>query len=132
MVVQALEVYYDDRCGLCSELRQKLQRWDYRHRLHWISLWDPQASAALHISQDQLATRLYVRKTGDGKVAGGVWALVEVSRLLPILWPLIPLLTFSGYLGFGSFLYDWIAARRYRLLGKDFSCPANASVPLKH
>jgi predicted DCC family thiol-disulfide oxidoreductase YuxK len=61
---------------------------------------------------------------------GGADAVRYLSRRLPLLWPLVPLLHLPGTARLWRWMYRQVASRRYRLAGR--SCDGDTcSVHLK-
>jgi predicted DCC family thiol-disulfide oxidoreductase YuxK len=107
-----LEVYYDGWCPICTGIKERLRRLDRRGRLSFCSMREPGVPERAGVSAEALAARMYVRDLRTGRVAGGITAVRYLAAALPALWPLWPLIWVSEKLGFGGFVYDWIAARR--------------------
>jgi predicted DCC family thiol-disulfide oxidoreductase YuxK len=112
---QADVVIYDGDCAFCRRQVQRLARWDGRHRLAYVSLHDPLVAERYpDLSRDQLMQQMFV-VTPDGRRHGGADAFRYLSRRLPRLWPLAPLLHVPFSLPAWRWFYRQIARRRYRM-----------------
>lgn len=111
-------VLYDGECKFCTSQIAHLRRMDTRGRLRFISLHDPSvASQYPDLSYDQLMEQMWVIDS-KGRRHGGAHAVRYLSRQLPILWPLAPMLHIPGLMPLWSWLYRQIANRRYRIAGR--------------
>ncbi|MCL6502761.1 MAG: DUF393 domain-containing protein [Pirellulales bacterium] len=110
-------VIFDGRCRLCQAQVRRLARWDLLKRLAFISLHDPEVSLRWpDLPHDELMQNMYLVDS-RGRRYKGAAALRVLSRRLPILWPVAPLLHLPGTLGIWQWLYQQVARRRYRLGG---------------
>lgn len=119
-------VIYDGLCQFCTRQVKNLHRWDGKHRIAFISLHDPQISKwAIDLSHDQLMQQMYVVRP-NGQRWGGAAAFRYLTRRLPKLWLLAPLLHIPGSLPFWQWGYDLIARQRYRWnRGTDQGCESD-------
>ena len=58
----------------------------------------------------------------NGRTAGGFDAFRLIARVLPALWPVLPLLYVPGAAWIGRRVYKWVAKNRYRLVKCDGVC----------
>lgn len=111
-------VLYDGHCKFCTKGVKNLQRMDGKNRLHLVSLHDPSVAELYpDLSFDQLMDQMWV-VSYEGKKYGGADAVRYLSRQLPMLWPLAPMLHFPGSMPLWRFLYRQIAKRRYKIAGR--------------
>jgi len=112
-------VIYDGHCRICTAQIKRLARWDGGRRLAFLSLHDPQVAARYSdLSFDQLMRNMVVvDRLGRRHI--GAAAIRYLSRRLPRLWPLAPLLHIPGSLPFWQWCYRQVADRRYRLGGQE-------------
>lgn len=111
-------VLYDGHCRFCTRQIETLKRLDGRNRLRFLSLHDPSVATDFpDLSFDQLMAEMWVISI-DGVRYGGANALRYLSRRLPILWPVSPLLHFPGSMPIWKWLYRQVAKRRYRIAGR--------------
>ena len=108
-------VIYDGNCQFCKRQVGRLNRWDGKQRLAYISLHDDfVATEYTDLTKDEMMKAMYFidRK---GNRHRGASALRVISRRLPRLWPLAVLLHIPLTLPLWSWVYHQIAKRRYRL-----------------
>lgn len=111
-------VLYDGHCRFCTRQIETLRRLDGKNRLRFLSLHDPSVATDYpDLSFDQLMAEMWVIST-DAVRYGGANALRYLSRRLPILWPVSPLLHFPGSMPVWRWLYRQVAKRRYRIAGR--------------
>jgi predicted DCC family thiol-disulfide oxidoreductase YuxK len=125
-------VIYDGNCAFCRGQVARLARWDGRQRLVFVSLHDRWVAERFpDLSREQLLQQMYV-VTRDGRRYAGAEALRYLTRRLPRLWPLAPLLHIPFSLAFWDWIYRRIARRRYQLnrLGRcDDACERRPDPP---
>jgi predicted DCC family thiol-disulfide oxidoreductase YuxK len=108
-------VIFDGECEFCTRQVQRLRKWDAGGRLAFLSLHDPAIHRyAGNLSHEQLMEQMYVVDR-QGRQRGGAAAFRYLSRHLPRLWPLAPLLHIPFSLPVWQWLYRHVARRRYRL-----------------
>jgi predicted DCC family thiol-disulfide oxidoreductase YuxK len=108
-------VIYDGQCRICTGQIRTLARLDLTRQLSFLSLHDRRARDRYpDLSFTELMKQMYVV---DRRMLrhGGALAVRHLSRRMPALWPLAPLLHLPGTLPFWRWLYREIAQRRYRL-----------------
>ncbi len=121
-------VIYDGQCNFCKRQVLNLSRLDCcGHRLAFISLHDPRVSERYPaLTFEELMKQMYVvpsAGSADGGPAyGGADAVRYLSRRLPLLWPVAPLLHLPGTARLWQWGYHQIAKRRYSLAGKSAEC----------
>ena len=114
-------VIYDGHCRICTGGARLLSRFDWTGRLAYLSLHDPRvADRYPDLTYDQMMEEMYVVDP-SGKKRGGAPAFRYLTRRLPLLWIVAPIMhiPFSMYLW--SWLYRQIARARYRF-GKVEAC----------
>lgn len=116
-------VIWDGHCKFCLSQVQRLSRWD-SGRLAYISLHDPRVKDLVPaLTFEQLMEQLWViSPRGDNEAVlrgGGADAIRYLSRKLPWLWPIMPVLHLPGLMPVWRWLYRQVAKRRYRIAGKN-------------
>lgn len=107
-------VIFDGDCRFCQAQVARLAWLDRRGQLAFLSLHDPRTAARYpDLTYEQLMAQMYVVDPRGGR-HGGAAALRHLSRQLPPLWPLAPLLHLPCSLPLWSWLYHEVAKRRYR------------------
>ena len=117
-------VVYDGLCPLCLRTMVLLDAMDFRKRLAFVDLehdW-PEAQRALDgVTQDQARHAMHVAAP-DGSVCRGFFAFRALARLLPPLWPIMPLLHAPMAASIGPRLYDLTANNRGRTACRVETC----------
>ncbi len=118
-------ILYDGHCRFCTAQVKRLRWLDTKGRLTFISLHDPRVAERYpDLSYDQLMEQMYLVDPHGGRHAGA-GAFRYLTRHLPLLWPLAPLLHFPFSLPVWHWLYMQVARRRY-LFGKTTTCDDGA------
>lgn len=129
-------VIYDGNCVFCIGQVKNLQRLDGKNRLAFISLHDPFVTEHFSdLSHDELMEQLYlVPNSANGyspKRYGGAAAIGYLSRRLPKLWVLAPLMHIPFTLPIWQWMYKVVAKRRYKIAGKNGpACDENGTCDL--
>lgn len=111
-------VIYDGECRFCRGQVERLKGFDSQGKLTFISLHDPRLRQRYpELSHDELMQQMYVVTT-EGKKFGGAAAIRYLSRRLPRLYWLMPLLHIPFTLPLWQWGYRQVAKRRYKLAGK--------------
>ncbi len=113
-------VIFDGQCRFCTAQVRNLSRLDrWSGRLSFLSLHDPRvADRYPDLAYDDLMAQMYVVDR-QGRRHGGSEAVRYLTRRLPLLWPVMPILHLPGTAGLWRWGYHQIAKRRYRIAGKD-------------
>jgi predicted DCC family thiol-disulfide oxidoreductase YuxK len=107
-------VIYDGQCRFCLSQMRLLHATDLTRRLAFLSLHDSACNALLpEMSVEQRMEAMIVLGR-DGRRHAGARAVRYLSRRLPALWILAPLLHIPGSLPFWENVYGRIARVRYR------------------
>ena len=114
-------VIYDGHCRICTAQIRRLAAWDTGGRLSYLSLHDPQTRQRYpDLSYEALMQDMYLIDR-RGHRHRGAEALRYLSRRLPWLWWLAPILNLPGTLPLWQWCYRQVAKRRYRF-GRIESC----------
>lgn len=97
----------DGECPYCRALGRALKALDLGKTLQVEPLQEAQ-----DLPQAELRQALHVLE--EGQTHRGYAALLALSRRLPLLWPLSPLLLLLVPFGIGEGLYRFLAQRRPR------------------
>lgn len=112
-------VIYDGDCRFCTGQVERLARWDTGERLAFVSLHDPQVAERWpDLTHDMLMEQMYVVDR-QGHRHGGAAAFRYLTRRLPRLWVLAPLLHLPFTLPLWQWGYRQVAKRRYKIAGKN-------------
>lgn len=93
-------VLYDGQCRFCRANVALLKALDLTGRLRYQPLNDPSARAMIVV-------------TAKGRRYSGAESVRYLTRRLPLLWWLAPILHIPGSLPFWRWLYAKVAERRY-------------------
>lgn len=108
-------VIFDGNCQFCQKQVVRLNKFDGGKRLSFISLHDPRVVERYpDLTHEQLMEQMYV-VTQDGQQYAGARSIRYLSRRLPRLWWLAPLLHIPFSMPVWQWLYKQVAVRRYRL-----------------
>jgi predicted DCC family thiol-disulfide oxidoreductase YuxK len=119
-------VIFDGNCRFCRGQVERLARWDKAGRLAFLPLQDPRAAQRFpDLSHQQLMEQMYVVDR-QGRRHGGADAFKYLTRRLPRLWWLAPLMHIPFSLPLWRWAYRHVARRRYRIAGKMADCETGA------
>ncbi len=111
----AVVLIYDGKCQFCTQQVKRLHRWDGKERLAFISLHDPSVTAAYpDLTHEKLLEQMYIVDQA-GNRHGGAAAFRVLTRKLPRLWLIVPLLHIPFSLPIWQWMYMQVARRRYQL-----------------
>lgn len=123
-------VLFDGQCNFCRSQINVLKRLDGKHRIEFVSLHDPLVQERYSdLTYEQLMDQMWL-VTPQGKKLGGADAVRYLTLLLPILWPVAPLMHIPGSMPIWRFLYRQVAKRRYKLAGR--SCDEGGTCSLHY
>ncbi len=117
-------VIYDGDCNFCRGQVTKLHQLDIgKKRLCFVSLHDPRVAGRYpELTHDMLMKEIHVIDLKN-RIRAGARAIRYLSRRLPTLWILAPLLHIPFSLPILNWGYNQVAKRRYRIAGQ--SCESN-------
>jgi len=92
-------IIYDGECGFCRLSVRLLQVMDLWDKLEYLP--GPKGMSEMRLELQ------------DGKIYSGFFAFRYISRMLPMLYPMLPLVYFPGAGLLGPYIYRWIARNRY-------------------
>jgi len=119
-------VIYDGLCPLCIRSMTILDTLDSRHRLAYLDLQGDRsrlAAIAPGVSAEQARAAMHVVSPST-EVYRGFFGFRQLARILPPLWPVLPLLYLPFAATIGPRLYDLVAGRRTRHVCTAESCAA--------
>ena len=112
-------VIYDGKCRICTAQVHKLDRWDSRRRLSFMSLHDYEVYLRWPDMPCQRLMEEMAVVDYRGRCHWGPEAIRYLSRRLPWLWWTAPLLHLPGSMVVWRPLYRWFSRHRYHLSGDD-------------
>ena len=92
-------IIYDGECGFCRFSVRLLQIMDLWDKLEYVP--GPKGMSEMRL------------EFSDGKSYGGFFAFRCLARMLPMLYPMLPIVYLPGSGVVGPFVYRWIARNRY-------------------
>jgi predicted DCC family thiol-disulfide oxidoreductase YuxK len=108
-------VVYDGSCPLCRGTADWLARLDGRGRLAFLPLQDARVPQRYpDLSPKDLQQHVYVISR-EGRRRKGAEAIRYLSRRIPALWAMAPLLHLPGTMPLWRWLYQQVARRRHAL-----------------
>lgn len=112
-------VIWDGQCNFCRSQVERLAKWD-SGKLSYISLHDPRVAEIVpDLNHQQLMDQMWVVTDDRQQKFGGADAGRYLSRRLPKLFWLMPLLHLPGTMPVWRWIYGQIAKRRYRISGRN-------------
>ena len=109
---------YDGQCQICRAQMARLHRWDTRGEMGFLSLHDPETSRRFPDLSREALMREMVLVDRNGRRHHGADAARYLSRRIPRLWPLVPLMHLPGIMPLWRWCYRRLAHWRYRLGGR--------------
>jgi predicted DCC family thiol-disulfide oxidoreductase YuxK len=120
---------YDGYCPLCIRTMTQLDELDGARRLRYVDLERESARARALLPgvsiEDMREEMAVVTPSGEG--LRGFFAFREISRRLPVLWPLVPAMFAPGSAWLGTRVYAWVAANRARRLCEGDACSVHGA-----
>ena len=114
-------VIFDGHCSFCRARVKQLAWLDRGRRLAFLSLHDPEVKKRYpDLTYDQLMKEMYVVDHKGGRHAGAA-GFRYLSRHLPFLYPIAPLMHIPFSMPLWQAMYGLVARNRY-LFGKTETC----------
>lgn len=104
-------VVYDGRCRLCLRTMAVLDELDMTRALRFVNGREGTASLPEPLRSADVLHAMHVLEE-DGTVRRGFHAFRSVARGLPLLWPLVPLMSLPGANSLGPRIYAVISRKR--------------------
>ena len=118
----SLTVYFDEECPLCNRTKIAVQHFDYRRKIEWKGVSEADEEQALEVvSQETLLLSMH-GVTRKGKVVNGIKTYQEITKRIPIFYPLYLLLLVPGISHLAAWLYGLVAANRTSTRCTDETC----------
>ena len=113
-------VIFDGDCKFCLKQVRNLKWVDGKaRRLSFVSLHDPfVAEEYPDLEYEQMMQEMYIVDTAGNRYAGAS-AFRYLTRRLPVLWILTPILHIPFSLPLWKMMYRIVATHRYRIAGKN-------------
>ncbi len=129
----SIEILYDGQCPFCRRTMRLLQGFDLFNRLRYIDFRGLKRADLdrfdSSLKPDDLEKEMVV--ISKGKVYRGFCGYRVLTTVLPIFWPIAPLLFLPGIFWAGEKIYGWVARNRLKLIRCDSSCAtSDTTAPL--
>jgi predicted DCC family thiol-disulfide oxidoreductase YuxK len=112
-------VIWDGQCNFCRGQVERLRRWD-SNKLSYLSLHDARARKLCpDLTEEQLMEQIWVVQSDGATKFGGADAARYLSKRLPKLWWLFPILHIPLAMPLWRWIYQQIAKRRYKISGRN-------------
>jgi predicted DCC family thiol-disulfide oxidoreductase YuxK len=109
---------YDAECRLCLSSKKWIERWDRRHRIHFLPFQNPEAKK-LAPELGEMTCIDAMRLVGpDGSISSGVEAFRKMLPFLPLGRALALFFLIPGAPRLALKIYGHIAENRYRWFGR--------------
>jgi predicted DCC family thiol-disulfide oxidoreductase YuxK len=123
----ALDVLYDGRCSICRRSVRLLKGWDLLDRLNYLdfrTLDIAAYNAHRKVALDPAALETAMHVVHHGRVTSGYEGCRSIATVLPLFWPIVPLLYLPGLSHAGAAAYRWLARNRmaFHTCGPDGAC----------
>ncbi|WP_165769136.1 thiol-disulfide oxidoreductase DCC family protein [Virgibacillus profundi] len=97
-------IFYDSYCKMCTTSSILWKKIDWRNKLSFESF------RLLMDYPEEMEKSLHVKHRGQW--FQGYNALIEIAKLLPLIWVLLPFMYIFKWVGLGDYIYKKIAANR--------------------
>lgn len=111
-----VDIFYDGLCPLCIRTMTFLCYFDWFSRLRYRDLeveGHRLTERYPHISLEDCRQEMHLLLP-NGSIKKGFFAIREIIKYVPLLWPLLAVLYFPGIGLIGPKIYGFVAARRQR------------------
>ncbi|MBS4191716.1 DUF393 domain-containing protein [Bacillus sp. FJAT-49705] len=109
---------YDKTCSLCKETKRIFKKFDWLHKVEWVSLQEyEKKDQAIPFDYNSLRKELHIITSGR-KVLTGFYAVRYLLTLFPATMVLGAILYIPGMSILGTIIYKWIAKNRHKILRK--------------
>ncbi len=110
--ISPIIVLYDGWCPFCNKSIQTFKKLDWRDRVSFTSFREPGIAKQFGVEVASLEKRIHSVQRSTNTVEEGINSINRICKNVPLLWFLVPMLSFSSMIGLGQPVYDWIAKRR--------------------
>lgn len=117
-------VLYDGWCPFCIKTVSLLKRIDFFNNVSYQSFREKNIVENYGVHLNRLEARMHAFNHTN-QVFEGIDAFILISKKVPLLFPLLPILIVSKKLGLGQKTYDFIAGKRVLKLN---NCENNCEI----
>lgn len=104
-------VFYDGWCPLCQKSKNQITKMDFFDLILFKSFRESHIREEYKLDIEEVSTRMH-SVSNNKDLVSGISAFIDISKRIIIMWPLLPLLVISKYIGIGNFIYDLVASNR--------------------
>lgn len=109
---QKIIVFYDGWCPFCKKSVNNLSKMDIFGMLKFYSFRDEEILTKYKLDITKLEKRIHSKKINEDKLFEGIHSFIQITKRIPILWPLLLLMYLANSIGLGQKTYDIIANKR--------------------
>ncbi|MDT0700365.1 thiol-disulfide oxidoreductase DCC family protein [Staphylococcus chromogenes] len=114
-------LFYDGSCKLCLNTINIFEKIDIFKKIKYKDFKKSDYYKNYGISESILNNEMVINNKGQNYF--GFDALLELCKVLPLLWVCYPFMRLIKITGYGNKLYSKLSSNRYKILGKcDGSC----------
>ncbi|BFT75469.1 DCC1-like thiol-disulfide oxidoreductase family protein [Paenibacillus sp. P36] len=104
-------VLYDGWCSSCSNIIKRIKKIDVFDLIEFISFRGV-SDHFFGTQETELEKRMHSYYVEEKRMVNGMDSFIQITKRLPILYIILPLLFLVKHIGLGNRIYDWIARRR--------------------
>jgi len=109
-----LVVLFDGGCPMCRRTVRRIRALDWRHRLRFVDATDAAARERIAPGLTEAAVLIQMYVVDQHARYAGFEAALQISRVVPLLWPVWLVGRLPGIRSLGHFVYRTIASNRVR------------------
>ncbi|MGG3843926.1 thiol-disulfide oxidoreductase DCC family protein, partial [Anoxybacillus kestanbolensis] len=87
-----ITIYYDGYCAFCNKIVSKWKEKDHYEKLIFKSFREESVQAEIAVSLIDLDKEIHAKNNDNNKMYKGIYVVTEVSKRIPSLWFMVPLL----------------------------------------
>jgi predicted DCC family thiol-disulfide oxidoreductase YuxK len=105
-------VFFDGWCPVCQGIMKQIERLDWFELIESKSFRDHAIMEKYGLKAEEVERRMHSQQVGANRMCSGIASVEQIMKRLLPLWPAVPLIMLSRWIGLGSVAYDYIADRR--------------------
>lgn len=109
---QRIIVFYDGWCPFCIKSMNKVNKLDVFNLVKLVNFRNDEVTNKYDLKIEKLEKRIHSLKSNSSKLNEGIYSFIQISKRIIFLWPLLPILYISTWIGLGQRVYDYIAEKR--------------------
>lgn len=104
-------VFYDSWCPFCQNTKEQIKKLDFFDLIMFKSFREVQIQEEYNLEIEEVSKRMH-SVSNNKELVSGISSFIDINKRIIIMWPFLPLLILSKYIGIGSFIYDLVASNR--------------------